>query len=75
LIHFISFFGNVIGICDISDIMSEPMAFGSGGVGVAGICHAAPFSYFGKFFFIWRQVCEVSPFQVGKFEKRFGFFF
>jgi len=71
------FFENVIGACDISDIMimSESMAFDSGGVGVAGICRAALFSYFGKFFFIWRQVCEVSPFQVGKFEKRFGFFF
>jgi len=46
------FFENVIGICDISDIMSEPMTFDSGGVGVAGICHAALFSYFGSFFFM-----------------------
>jgi len=61
-VYFIAFFENVIGACDISGIMSESMAFGSDGVGVAGVCHAAFFSYFGNFFFIWRQVCEVSHF-------------
>jgi len=31
------FFENLIGICETTDILLEPMAFGSGGGGVAGI--------------------------------------